>query len=98
MHNRLYKWAEENTKIVEAQAGFRKDYSTTDNLFVLMSMVHKYLSKKAGRFCFIFIDFTKAFDKVDNTEHIECLLRKGENGSFLRLLISMYSSLCFYVR
>ena len=98
MHNRLYKWAEENNKIDEAQAGFRKGCSTTDNFFVLMSMVQKYLSKKGGRFYFIFIDFTKAFDKVDHTELIECLIRKGVSGKFLRLLISMYSSLCSCVR
>ena len=53
MHSRLYKWAEENNKIDEAQAGFRKGYSTTDNLFVLMStwsMIQKYLSKKVVDF------------------------------------------------
>ena len=64
MQGRLYKWAEENNKIDEAQAGFRKGYSTTDNLFVLMSMVQKYLSKKGGRFYFIFKDFTKALIKL----------------------------------
>ena len=46
MHNRLYKWAEESNRINEAQAGFRKGFSAIDNLFVLMSIGQKYLSKK----------------------------------------------------
>ena len=44
-----------------------------------MSIVQKYLGKKGGRFYFIFIDFTKAFDNVDHIELIECLKRKGVN-------------------
>lgn len=81
----------------ESRAGLWKGYRTIDNLFVLMSMIQKYLSKNGGRFYFIFIDFTKAFDKIDHTELIECLFRKGVNGKFLKLLISMYSNLnsCF---
>ena len=90
MHSRLYEWAEKNNKIDEAEAGLRKGYSTTDNLFVLMSMVQKHLSKKGGGFYFIFIDFTKAFDNVDHIEFIECLKRKGVNGFFLKVLISMF--------
>ena len=38
IYNRIYEWAEENSKIDECQAGFRKGYSITDNLFILMSM------------------------------------------------------------
>ena len=49
MHDRLYQWAEENNKIDESQAGFRKGYSTIDNLFVLISLVQKYINKKGGR-------------------------------------------------
>ena len=42
---RLYNWAEENGKIDEGQAGFRKGYSTVDNIFTLQAMVQKYLSR-----------------------------------------------------
>ena len=42
-------WCEEFEIIDEAQAGFRKGYSTTDNSFILMSLIQKYLSKKKGR-------------------------------------------------
>ena len=59
MHNRLYQWAEENNKIDESQTGFRKGYSTIDNLFVLMSLVQKYISKKGGRFYVYLLIFPK---------------------------------------
>ena len=45
MHTRLNKRAEQYSKIDESQAGFRSGYSTTDNIFTLMSMVQKYLSE-----------------------------------------------------
>ena len=48
--SRIYKWAEHEGQIDEAQTGFRKGYSAVDNIFSLQSMVQKYLSKKGGRF------------------------------------------------
>ena len=50
MYNRIYKWAEDNSKLRESQAGFRKDYSITDSIFTLMSLGQKYLSMKGCRF------------------------------------------------
>ena len=45
---RLSNWCDECNIIDEAQAGFRKHYSTIDNSFILMSLTQKYLSKKKG--------------------------------------------------
>ena len=72
--------------------------STIDNIFTLMSMGQKYLSKKGGRFYCLFVDFSKAFDRVNHVELINSLIRKGVHGKFLNLLISMYSSLCTCVK
>ena len=38
MYNRIYEWAEHNSKLSESQAGFRKGYSTQYNIFTLMSL------------------------------------------------------------
>ena len=59
MYKRLYSWAEEFDKIDETQAGFRKEYSTVDNLFTLMAMGQKYLSKRGGRFTVYSLTFQK---------------------------------------
>ena len=61
---RIYNWAERESKIDEAQAGFRKGYSAVDNIFSLQSMAQKYLSKKGGRFYCLYVDFSKAFDSL----------------------------------
>lgn len=93
LYNRIYEWAVENSKIDEGQAGFRKGYSTADNLFTSMSMGLKYLSKKGGRFCCLFVDCSNAFDRVNYAELINSLLRKGVHGKFLKLLIAMHGNL-----
>ena len=41
VNSRLCTWAEEFGKLDESQSGFRKGYSTIDNIFVLQSMVQK---------------------------------------------------------
>ena len=38
---RLYEWLEDNNKIAETQAGFRKGYSTTDHVFTLYAITQK---------------------------------------------------------
>ena len=57
--NRLQKWSEENTVLDESQAGFRKNYSTIDNIFSLHAIIQKYLCRPRGRFyCFFFLSIS----------------------------------------
>ena len=42
-----------------------KSYSTIDNLFCLQTLVTKYLKSKGKRFYAVFVDFEKAFDRID---------------------------------
>ena len=48
---------------IEAQAGFRANMSTADNVFVLHGMINHMLNSNKKLFC-AFVDFTKAFDYV----------------------------------
>ena len=45
INNRLNKYLEENKILNEMQSGFRKEYSTIDNIMVLYSLI-KYLNVK----------------------------------------------------
>ena len=45
VYRRLTLRCEEYNIIDESQTGFRSGYSTTDNNFILMSLIQKYLSK-----------------------------------------------------
>ena len=92
---RLSNWAEENGVIDESQAGFRKQYSTVDNLFSLQALVQKYLCRPRGRFYCMFVDFKRAFDSIQHANLWLSLERKGitENSKFLKIFKSMYAQL-----
>jgi hypothetical protein len=57
--NRLNKFSEDYCLICENQGGFRKGYSTTDNLFVIYMLIYIMKNKKKKLYC-AFIDFAKA--------------------------------------
>ena len=84
---RLYSWAKENNKIDGCQAGFRRGYSTIDDIFTLQSMVQKYLIRLGGRFYCIYVDFHKAFDKINHNALLNSLNQKGLGGKFHHLLL-----------
>ena len=91
----LQKWSEEKRVIDESQAGFRKGYSTIDNIFSLQAIIQKYLCRPRGRFYCIFNDFKRAFDSIPHTKLWNSFQRKGinENSKFMKVFKSMYSQL-----
>ena len=70
INNRLCYWSEEHYKIDEAQSGFRRIYSTADNIYSLHAVIQKYLSKQGGRCYCLYVDFRKYFNKIN---HYSCL-------------------------
>eukprot|EP00745_Piridium_sociabile_P014687 TRINITY_DN21651_c0_g1_i6.p1 TRINITY_DN21651_c0_g1~~TRINITY_DN21651_c0_g1_i6.p1 ORF type:complete len:655 (+),score=42.51 TRINITY_DN21651_c0_g1_i6:130-2094(+) len=91
INNRLNMFSESHECIPEAQAGFRKGYSTIDNIFSLQSMVQKYLTKQGGRFYSLFVDFSKAFDSVHRQKLLYLILQKtGIHGKMFKTLEGMY--------
>ena len=60
LNKRLTQWVEENSTVNEAQAGFRRNYSTVDHIFTLLTLVQKQLLNN-GKLYVAFIDFKKAF-------------------------------------
>ena len=67
LKNRFVRWEEDNGLQYEEQAGYKKGYSTIDNMFTLQSLVQKYISKEKGRYYVLFIDFSKAFDMIPHS-------------------------------
>lgn len=60
---RLNNWVCQNNILTEYQAGFRKKYSTMDNLYNLTAIIQLKFSEKKKVYAF-FVDFKAAFDKV----------------------------------
>ena len=57
-NNRLYKWCEENNIIDESKPGFRKHYSTIDNVFTLtaaVQLLYKNIYQNQGEDFIVFL-------------------------------------------
>ena len=75
--------------------GFRKGYSTIDNVFSLQALIQKYLCHSRGRFYCIFVDFRRAIDSIAHNKLWDSLQRKGinEQSKFMKIFKTMYSQL-----
>jgi len=63
LESRISQWAETNDLRAKGQAGFRKDFRTTDNLFILHILTKQTRFQKKKLYT-CFVDFKKAFDTV----------------------------------
>ncbi len=63
LDKRLNEWTEQHGLYAKGQAGFCKNYHTTDQLLILQTLIeHSKAKKKPLYYCFV--DFKKAFDNV----------------------------------
>lgn len=88
LNNRLTSWAENYGVYIEAQAGFRQNMSTVDNVFILNSLISHSLNANKQLYC-SFIDFSKAFDYVVRDILWHKLLKFGVRGKILDIIVSM---------
>ena len=91
LNNRLNEWAETYHVYIEAQAGFRWQMGTIDNVFVLHGLI-KHVINEGKRLYAAFIDFTKAFDYVVRENLWLKLIKVGVRGKILNIIKSMYTS------
>ena len=89
LNNRLTEWAEEYAIYIEAQAGFRANMSTTDNIYVLHGLINHFKNRGNRLYC-AFVDFTKAFDYVNRDVIWYKLIKIGVRGKILNVIKSMY--------
>jgi hypothetical protein len=61
LDKRLNEWAEQHGLCAKGQARFRKDYHTTEQLFMLQTLIEQSKAKKKPLYC-CFVDFKKTFD------------------------------------
>ena len=90
LNKRLYEWLEDNNKIAETQAGFRKGYTTTDT--------QKYLSRPGGKLYVAFIDLRKAFDSVRRDTLLNMLCSAGISNTFINAVKAIYGKVLSCVR
>jgi hypothetical protein len=87
---RLSSWAEERGLRARGQCGFRKNFRTTNNLYILQMLVEQSTHKCKKVYC-CFVDFRKTFDTVPRDLLWQVLAEMGIVGRFMQCLQSMYS-------
>jgi len=87
--NRMNSWADKYIVYIEAQAGFRSNMGTVDNIFVLHGIISHMLNEGKRLYC-AYIDFTKAFDYVVRDNRWMKLIKLGIRGNILNTIKSMY--------
>ena len=94
---RLDAWAESTGKRAHGQAGFRQGRGTPDNCFILRHMIDAAAVRKKPLYC-AFIDFSKAYDRVDRALLWRVLQGMGLHGQALITLQQMYEGVQLRVR
>jgi len=89
LESRISQWAETNDLRAKGQTGFRKDFRTTDNLFILHTLTEQARFQKKKLYT-CFVDFKKAFDIVSRDLLWQVLEGLGISGRILECLRSMY--------
>ena len=78
--------------ILSTVSGFRKHFSTSDNLFILKSLIDISQSSKKKLFC-CFIDFNQAFDTVWTAGLWHRLTHHGIKGKCFDFIHNMYKNI-----
>ena len=76
--------------IAEEQGGFRKMRGCRDQVLSLVLFGQMEMLKTSSGMMTAFIDFSKAYDRIDRGKLWKCLQSIGLNGKFLSFLQSLY--------
>ena len=86
---RLQTYLDSMGVIGDEQAGFRKGFSTLDNIFILSNVINIYMNNKKRIYC-TFTDYRKAFDLVGRCSLWHKLLSNNINGKILNIIYNLY--------
>ena len=91
--NNLYAYLHTNNLISKNQLGFRPGYSTTNQLLYLLDEIHQaFESTESLEVRAVFLDISKAFDKVWHEGLIFKLEQNGVSGNMLKLFQNYLSN------
>ena len=88
LNERLTTYLDEFGLLAENQAGFRRNYSTSDHIFSLNALIELLRAQRKKVFC-AFIDFSKAFDSVWRAGLWKKLLQTNIKGKLFTLIQNM---------
>ena len=92
LSNRLESFAKENKLIDDTQIGFKKGSRKVDHMFILTTLIDKYVEKLKSPLYVCFVDFRKAYDSVWRQALLYKLSRMNINGLCFNIISSMYGN------
>ena len=90
LQKRISDYLESNQILSANQGGFRKGYRTVDHIFILKTIINKYVHKCNKKLYICFIDFKKAFDSVWRSALFLKLRGKGITGKVYNIIHDLY--------
>lgn len=87
---RLMEWTERHDLRARGQAGFRKDHRTTDQVFVLRTLIERARADRQPLYA-CYVDFKKAYDTIPRDLLWLKLQRIGVHGRFLQAVQALYA-------
>jgi hypothetical protein len=87
LNRRLNNWIEDNDILADEQAGFRRERSTTDQIFILTEII---IARRPKKTFVAFIDIAKAYDRVWRDGLWYKLTQSGIKGKLWRILKNIY--------
>ena len=96
--NRLETWIKEAHPISPNQVGFKKGHRTSDHIFVLNTVVKRIVQVEKKRLYVAFVDFRKAYDKINRSLLFLKLQRLGVKGLFYQNLKAIYNDISYVIK
>lgn len=87
IHTRLYNYCMENNLLTEKNSGFKRQDSTVNQLLHITNKITEALDRKDDA-CLVFLDISKAFDKVWHRGLLLKLRQFGVQGNLLQWFTS----------
>ncbi len=98
LFGRLSRWAKLHDRIPDCQFGFRPRSSTLDAIFVLFTLLFKYVSVMGSPLFVCLIDFQKAFPSINRAQLLDKLGQMGVSARLRRAINSTFVGNTFAIR
>lgn len=79
-----------NSRLSKNQFGFRENHRTSDSIFILKSLINKYIHKDKKKLYICFVDLRKAFDSVWREGLMFKLMKTGVGKQFYNIVKEQY--------
>ncbi|CAE8637226.1 unnamed protein product [Polarella glacialis] len=85
-------------RLRRSQFGFRPDRRASDAIFIAQRLIDTALAERDGKLSMIWLDWAKAFDRIDHAAMVVAVKRFGLPSEFVCLVTAIYRERTFVVR